>query len=518
MTKVRNSLWVVLTCLLFSLLPAQHLPAHAAAGSLLFTGSNYLSATATNSKFNFGTGDFTIEWWQKFSSSTSGAAPRVFSFGCYPTQKFQASIEGGTLYVGINNSWAFSPSLSNYVNKWSHIAIVRSSGTITIYQNGSSIQSGSYSSSIDVSSSVLAIGSENTDCAYRSSTNFGGLLSKVRMVKSAVYTSSFTPSTTYGLITNTIFMLDADTAAPLTDTGNTGTATSFNNIGTTGVASNSEVPALPKLSQTALTIVQTTVAYKNNLTLTTSGGSTGGSTTFSLVSGPCTLSGSTLSPTGAGTCVVNATMAGDSSYDPVTSANRSISVTAKALTISGISIADKNYNGTAAATISGTPTLVGLIPGDTVTLNIGSASASFANSAVGNNKSVTVSGYTISGTNASGYSLSQPSGLTATILKGEPVVLVSAPTASAFRSTTPLDFSNNSIPGRVTFFLGKVRVPGCINIPVTAANSYSVRCNWKPSQSGQLAPVAVFTPNDSNYASITQQFPITSVARRTNKR
>ncbi len=504
--------------LLLSLFPALYPPAHAVAGSLLFNGSNYLSATATSSKFDFGTGNFTIEWWQKFSNTTSGAAPRVFSFGCYPTQKFQASIEGGTLYIGINDSWALYPTLTNYINKWSHIAIVRNGGTITIYQNGTSIQSATYTTAINVSTSNLAIGSENTGCTYRSSTNFGGLLSKVRMVKSAVYTTAFTPSTTYGLIANTIFMLDADTAAPLSDTGNTGAAVSFNNIGTTGVASNSEVPALPKLSQTALSVVQTTVAYKDNLTLTTSGGSTAGSTTFSLVSGPCTLSGSTLTPTGAGTCVVNATMAGDSSYDPVTSANRSITVTAKALTISGITIPDKNYNETTTATIAGTPTLVGVIAGDTVTLNTSAARAVFANSAVGNSKSVTVSGYSISGASAGGYSLTQPSGFTASILKGAPVIVSTAPEVSAYRSATPLDFSSNSIPGRVTFFLGKVRVPGCINIAVSAANSYSIRCNWKPSRSGQLAPIAVFTPTDSNYATITQQFPTTSVSRRTNRR
>lgn len=507
-----------LLTLLASIFPHTIAPANAAAGSILFNGSNYLSANATNSKLNFGTGNFTIEWWQKFSSTTSGGAARIFSFGCYPSQKFQASIEGDTLYLGINDSWVLYPSLTNYVDKWSHIAIVRSSSTLRIYQNGSELINTAYSTSIDMSGQTLAIGAENSNCSYRSGTYFGGLLAKLRMVKSAVYTSSFTPSTSYGLVANTVFMLDADTSAPLADTGNTGTAITLTNNGTTGVASNSEVPALPKQSQATLTVSQTTVAYKNNLALTTSGGSGTGSVTFARASGPCTVSGSTLTPTGAGTCVVNATKAGDATYDAITSANKSITITAQALTISGLSIANKNYNGNTSAVISGTPTLVGLLPGDTVTLSSGSATATFASSTVGSNKAVTVTGYSISGGNSAGYTLSQPSGLTASILAGQVAISATIPSSSAYRAPTNISVSTGSIAGKVTFYLGKVRIAGCINKPVTAATSFGLTCAWKPTGSGTLKPYAIFTPNDSNYSSVTYYFEPVNVARRSTPR
>jgi hypothetical protein len=509
---------VTLLALLASILPHAIAPANAVAGSILFNGSNYLSANAPYAKLNFGTGDFTIEWWQKFSSSNSGAAARVFSFGCYPSQKFQASIEGGTLYLGINDSWVLYPSLSNYLDKWSHIAIVRSGSTLRIYQNGSEKQNTSYSTSIDMSAQTLAIGAENSNCAYRSSTYFGGLLAKLRMVKSAVYTSSFTPSTSYGLVANTVFMLDADTSAPLSDSGNTGSAITFNNNGSTGVASNSESPALPKQSQATLSVSQSTVAYKNDLALTTSGGSGSGSVSFVRVSGPCTVSGSTLTPTGAGTCVVNATKAGDATYDAVTSANKSISITAQTLTLSGISIANKTYNGNTSASIVGYPTLVGLLLGDTVTLSSGSAAATFANATVGANKAVTVSGYSISGGNSAGYTLSQPSGLTASILAGQVAISASIPTSSAYRAPTNISVSTGSVAGRVTFYLGKVRIAGCINKAVTAAGSYGITCAWKPAGSGALRPHAIFTPNDSNYSPVTYFFDSINVARRTSPR
>ena len=45
-----------------------------------------------------------------------------------------------------------------------------------------------------------------------------------------------------------------------------------------------------------------------------------------MVSGPCTVSGTTLTPTGAGTCVVSATKAADSTYASATSTN-TVSVT-----------------------------------------------------------------------------------------------------------------------------------------------------------------------------------------------
>lgn len=490
--------------------------ANAVAGSISFSGSNYLSATANNSKFNFDTADFTVEWWQKMSSTTSGSAARVFSFGCYSSQRFQASIEGGTLYLGINSTWATNVTLTNYLNKWSHIALVRSSGTLKVYQNGTEIRSLTYANAVDASSFKLSIGAENTECASRSVTYFGGLLAKLRMTKSAVYSSAFTPSTSYGLVSSTVFMLDGDTSSPTTDTGNTGTAVSFTNYGS--VLSDSEVPALPKSAQAALSINQSSTTYKDSLSLTTTGGSGTGAVTYSVISGPCTISSSTLSPTSAGTCVVRATKASDSSYESIDSPNKSITIASRGLSISGISISDKDYNANTTAVINGVASLVGVIAGDSVDIVTGSATANFSTAAVGTNKPVTISGYSISGTNAGGYSLSQPSGYTASIFSGKPLISLSSPSEGTFRSPISLTFSNNSIAGRVTFYLGKNRVPGCINRAVSAANSYSLTCTWKPSQSGQLRPSAIFTPNDSNFQTTTTYFPTTSVARRTNPR
>ena len=74
-------------------------------------------------------------------------------------------------------------------------------------------------------------------------------------------------------------------------------------------------------SQSPLTLIATSpLTYNQSETLSVSGGSTNGVVTYTLTSGPCTLVGAQLTATsGAGSCMVTATMAGNSNYSSVTS-------------------------------------------------------------------------------------------------------------------------------------------------------------------------------------------------------
>ncbi|MHA3789450.1 YDG domain-containing protein [Flavobacterium hauense] len=90
-------------------------------------------------------------------------------------------------------------------------------------------------------------------------------------------------------------------------------------------------------------------------------------------------------------------------------------ITAKELTINGIQISNKTYDGTTAATITGTPGLVGIVNTDNVTLDAALATAAFTDPNVGPAIPVTVSGYSLTGTAATNYSLQQPQNLTANI-------------------------------------------------------------------------------------------------------
>ncbi|NBU42415.1 MAG: filamentous hemagglutinin, partial [Planctomycetia bacterium] len=85
-------------------------------------------------------------------------------------------------------------------------------------------------------------------------------------------------------------------------------------------------------------------------------------------------------------------------------------ITAKALTITGATAANRAYDGTTNATITGA-TLAGVESGDTVTVTGG---GTFADKNVGTSKGVTAA-LVLAGANAGNYSLTQPTGLSANI-------------------------------------------------------------------------------------------------------
>jgi hypothetical protein len=100
-------------------------------------------------------------------------------------------------------------------------------------------------------------------------------------------------------------------------------------------------------------------------------------------------------------------------YSLVQPAGVTADITALSLAVTGATAANKTYDALLGATISGGT--IAPISGDTVTLDISGRAGVFADKNVGTGKSVTVSGYTISGTDAGNYSLVQPTGLTADI-------------------------------------------------------------------------------------------------------
>ena len=88
-------------------------------------------------------------------------------------------------------------------------------------------------------------------------------------------------------------------------------------------------------------------------------------------------------------------------------------ITAKALTITGLTAQDKVYTGTLPAALTGTAALAGIVGAEAVSLT-GTAAGAFATVGVGAGKNVTVSGLTLTGGDAGNYTLT-PLVLTAAI-------------------------------------------------------------------------------------------------------
>jgi hypothetical protein len=125
----------------------------------------------------------------------------------------------------------------------------------------------------------------------------------------------------------------------------------------TGFMSNYETPTyaasainfiINRINQETITVINTNGEIEVPFTLTTSGGSTGGALTYAKVSGDlCSVSGSSLSATAAGLCVITVTMAGNRNYLPITSETITVRVrnfviiiaTAPTNTTTGITIA-----------------------------------------------------------------------------------------------------------------------------------------------------------------------------------
>ncbi|TFZ54812.1 filamentous hemagglutinin N-terminal domain-containing protein [Methylorubrum sp. Q1] len=114
------------------------------------------------------------------------------------------------------------------------------------------------------------------------------------------------------------------------------------------------------------------------------------------------------------------------------------------LAVSGVTALDKTYDGTAAATLSGTATVTAF-SGDVVALG-GTGTGSFADKNAATNKPVTVTGYTLSGTDAGNYTLVQPTGLTADIARATLTY-----TADAVRRT--YGAASPALTGTVTGFV-----------------------------------------------------------------
>jgi len=181
--------------------------------SLCFDGSSHAYIQALiNSNFNFGTSDFTIEWWE-YRLDTNDGRP-IICMESSPTDgssydaTFATWHDGSAprLYMSSNSSsWdiANDANLGNNLSgQWVHRAIVRSGNTFYLFENGIIITTFTSSSSLYYNSAYyLVLGGRN-------STYFKGFIDEVRISNIARWTATFTPSTeAYSLDSNTLALL-----------------------------------------------------------------------------------------------------------------------------------------------------------------------------------------------------------------------------------------------------------------------------------------------------------------------
>jgi hypothetical protein len=146
---------------------------------------------------------------------------------------------------------------------------------------------------------------------------------------------------------------------------------------------------------------------------------------FNLSTGPFPFSSTLTVTTVAGTPAATTTFTVGTS-GPTDTGTGTLTVSKKTLTVSGITANNKEYDGLIGATLNtSSAALVGVVVGDTVTLNKTSASGAFSDKNAADGKTVTVSNLAIGGSSAGNYALTQPT-TTADITKAPLTVTADA--------------------------------------------------------------------------------------------
>jgi filamentous hemagglutinin family protein len=180
-----------------------------------------------------------------------------------------------------------------------------------------------------------------------------------------------------------------------------------------------------------------------------------------------------------------------SNYNAISFTGSTYSITPKALTVTGISVVDKVYNGgTQALLNTASATYTGMIAGDDLSMSTSAAVASFNNKNVGLAKPVTVSGLTLSGSDSANYTLTAPTSLTGNITRLSSVTWTGGATGNWF---DPANWEDGAVPdlanvGNVIIPTGKtVSFGSTVVAPASAGTVQVDSINANSSQLGGLS-------------------------------
>jgi hypothetical protein len=195
-------------------------------GSGYFDGSGDYLSVASNSAFDIGSSDFTIECWFNANSFAS-AFGLISRYDGTPAGWVLRVISATTIRFVRGADVVLDSTTTMATGSWNHVAVVRSGSTLSVYHNGTRINQITGISNFADATSALQIGRTNTI-----TDDINGYISSARVVKgTAVYsgTTYTVPTAPLTAITNTSLLLNY-TNAGIYD------ATSKNNLETVGNA------------------------------------------------------------------------------------------------------------------------------------------------------------------------------------------------------------------------------------------------------------------------------------------
>jgi len=167
-------------------------------GSVQFVDADSLQIAA-NSDFDFGTGDFTVEWWQYIKEGPDEYQTVLsINYATNPNLTIQSASNAGVVAIKVyvnGSSVTFTEESNAPLSTWVHYALVRNGSGLSnlkIYRNGVQTGQGAYSGDIGSSSITTFIGGHPN---VATGVDLQGFISNFRIVKgTALYTSNFKPS------------------------------------------------------------------------------------------------------------------------------------------------------------------------------------------------------------------------------------------------------------------------------------------------------------------------------------
>lgn len=179
-------------------------------------GTNDYFTAASSNAFILGTNDFTMEWWCRdnyiqdytrkiFANYNTWAAGSLF------VGKNAGTGVDGRMSVWINNYSTGASLLTDpnfMTDEWIHYAIVRSGSSWTLYRNGTSVATNTWSGSVNTAATFVNIGgSAEASGAY----SWYGHISNFRLVNgTALYSGTFTPEQQLSAVPNTVLLTCQD--------------------------------------------------------------------------------------------------------------------------------------------------------------------------------------------------------------------------------------------------------------------------------------------------------------------
>lgn len=169
--------------------------------SLLLDGTTDYLTYANNADWDFGTGDFTVDFWVRRNGDISSNAGIITAASGTPLGWqiiFNAAANANKIHFASKASGTWGVDILSNVTiadtTWTHVAVVRYGNTVTMYFAGQSVGTKNVTGyTYNSSANGLSIGRNMTDATTYC---LAGWLDEIRVSKGiARWTSNFTPPT-----------------------------------------------------------------------------------------------------------------------------------------------------------------------------------------------------------------------------------------------------------------------------------------------------------------------------------